>query len=111
MKQEFVMNNKKHPVWLNQKGYACVTINEDGKDRAFLLHRLVWETENGPVPDGLELHHIDHDKSNWSVGNLMAVDRKTHQAMHRQARSTDIDNKAGRDHRKATNPDHQRNNP
>jgi hypothetical protein len=85
VKQEFVMNNKKHPVWLNQKGYACVTINEDGKDRAFLLHRLVWESENGPVPDGLELHHIDHDKSNWSVGNLMAVDRKTHQAMHRQA--------------------------
>src|SRR5439155_1540383 len=51
MKQEFRINGKTYPVWLNQKGYACVTINEDGQDRAYLLHRLAWERENGPVPD------------------------------------------------------------
>jgi len=96
VKQEFRINGKTYPVWLNQKGYACVTIDEDGQDRAYLLHRLAWERENDPVPDGHELHHIDHDKANWSLENLMAVDRKTHQELHRQARSTDINDKPGR---------------
>ena len=110
MKQEFRINGQTYPVWLNQKGYACVTINEDGQDRAYLLHRLAWERENGPVPDGHELHHIDHDKANWSLENLTALDRKTHQKLHRQARptDTDINDKPGRKKEKNMNPDRRR---
>ena len=108
MKQEFRINGKTYPVWLNQKGYACVTINEDGQDRAYLLHRLAWKGQNGPVPDGHELHHIDHDKANWSLENLTALDRKTHQKHHRQARPTDINDKPGRKKEKNMNPDRRR---
>ena len=95
MTKNIQLNGKTYPVWLNQKGYACVTINENGKDRAYLLHRLVWERENGKVPGGYELHHKDGDKSNWRVENLLPVDKPTHQEIHRQMRSTMKKNKAG----------------
>lgn len=95
MSQLFSEGNQSYPIWFSQKGYACITRRENGKDRAFLLHKIVWEAANGPVPPGHEIHHLDHDKSNWRLENLMAMDRKTHQELHRQARSTNIDNKAG----------------
>ena len=97
----FNLNGKSYPIWINQKGYACVTLQENGSDRAYLLHRLVWRLEHGAIPDGYELHHVDRNKANWSIDNLLLVDRQTHQEIHRQdRRSTDIDHKAGKD----TNP-------
>jgi hypothetical protein len=102
----FNMNEKTYPVWKNGKGYACVSITENGYDKAFLLHRLVWELEHGPVPSGYELHHIDHDKGNWRLDNLMMMDRQTHQELHRQhRRSTDIYHKAGNENGRRNNPD------
>jgi hypothetical protein len=101
----FNLRGKSYPVWKNQKGYCCVSINENGYEKAYLLHRLAWELEHGPIPDGYELHHIDRNKANWSLDNLMMVDRQTHQELHRQdRRSTNINSKAGRDKEKKTNP-------
>jgi len=105
VKHEFRMNDKTYPVWLNHKGYACVSIEEGGKDKAYLLHRLVWERENGSVPPGHELHHLDGNKSNWNLDNLMALDRKAHQELHRQNRSTDIYDKPGSKKEKTMKPD------
>jgi hypothetical protein len=28
------------------------------------LHRAVWEKHNEPIPDGMIVHHIDHDPAN-----------------------------------------------
>ncbi len=67
----------------------------NGHDKAFLLHKLVWEEAHGPVPQGYELHHLDGDKANWTLDNLKMLDRHTHQKIHRQARSTSISHKAG----------------
>jgi hypothetical protein len=99
------MNEKTYPVWRNGKGYACVSIPENGYEKAYLLHRLVWELEHGPVPPGYELHHIDHDKANWRLDNLTMVDRQTHRELHRQhGRSTDIYHKAGNQFDRWGNP-------
>jgi hypothetical protein len=105
---QFEYKGKSYPVWLNQKGYACITTNEMGYGKAFLLHKLVWEQANGPVPMGHEIHHLDHNRANWRLDNLMALDRQTHHAMHRKARSTKINDKPGRKKEKDMNPDRQR---
>lgn len=34
------------------------------------LHRAVWISHNGPIPDGHHIHHRDRDKSNNDIGNL-----------------------------------------
>ena len=46
------------------------------------LHRFVWEENNGVIPNGYEIHHIDFDKSNNHISNLMLVDKKTHLEIH-----------------------------
>lgn len=85
---EFKVGNQVHKVWYNQKGYACVTVYDRGKRRAYLLHRVVWETAHGPLPQGYEVHHLDFDRSNWQLGNLLALDRRSHRKVHDHARPT-----------------------
>lgn len=35
-----------------------------------LVHRLVWLAFKGPIPEGVEINHVDEDPSNPSLGNL-----------------------------------------
>lgn len=39
------------------------------------LHWIVWTLANGPVPDGLEIDHIDRDTNNYSLDNLRLATR------------------------------------
>jgi len=92
---KYEINNQTFAVWQNKKGYPCITVREGQKEKAYLLHRLVYETEIGPIPAGCDIHHVDGDKSNWTPDNLKAMDRDAHRELHRRARSTEEDNKAG----------------
>lgn len=40
-------------------------------------HRLVYKKYGGGIPKNMEIHHIDHDKSNNHIDNLMLVSRST----------------------------------
>lgn len=37
-----------------------------------MLHRDIWEAENGPIPDGYRIRHQDHNPENNDPGNLIA---------------------------------------
>jgi len=39
------------------------------------IHRVIWAVFNGPIPDGMIIHHIDHDKTNNSLNNLELADQ------------------------------------
>ena len=51
--------------------YGYHFINYGGK--TFFIHRLVWETFVGIIPKGLQINHIDGNKSNNSLSNLELV--------------------------------------
>lgn len=51
---------------LNNVGYAHVGFG----NRKHLLHKLVWEDTNGPVPDGKELDHLCRNRNCWNPGSL-----------------------------------------
>lgn len=51
--------------------------------RRVRLHRYVWETENGkPIPRGYDIHHIDEDKSNNNIENLLLITKLQHRYLH-----------------------------
>jgi len=60
------------------KGYR--RIYHGGRLR--MEHVVVWEQHHGPVPDGHQIHHIDHNKLNNDISNLEAVDSVTHKRIH-----------------------------
>ena len=65
-----------HKKWLKhmtrKDGYkqVCLSDNE-GKSKLYLLHRVVYESITGePIPDGLQVNHIDENKENNNISNL-----------------------------------------
>ena len=57
-------------------GYLNVQLCKEAKYTHKLIHRLVWEAFNGPIPGRLEINHRDLDKTNNHLSNLELV---THQ--------------------------------
>lgn len=46
------------------------------------LHRQIWEDNNGPIPEGMEIHHRDHNPSNNSIENFECLTTKEHRKQH-----------------------------
>ena len=47
-----------------------------------LLHRAVWRSANGPVPDGWHIHHLDQNPANNALSNLVALSPSDHSDEH-----------------------------
>ena len=68
----------KRNMWLKpipSRGYLRVAFYEGSKQYKFLIHRLVWETYCGPVPEGMTIDHIDANKLNNNISNLQLLTR------------------------------------
>lgn len=61
---------------LDKDGYYHVTLcNEKGK-KNYSLHRLVWYCINGDIPKGLEVNHLNENKTDNRIENLNLMSRK-----------------------------------
>ena len=49
-----------------------------------LLHRLVYESHFGPIPTGFVVHHVDGNKENNNITNLILLSKNNHQKLHRR---------------------------
>ena len=57
----------------NGLGYKQIKLRLNGSRYNRYIHRLIWETFNGSIPDGYEINHINHDKSDNRLVNLELV--------------------------------------
>jgi len=57
----------------NKGGYIHVGLWKNGKGKTFSVHRLVYTVFVGNIDEGLQLDHIDGDKTNNKLTNLRAV--------------------------------------
>lgn len=53
--------------------------------KSILLHRYIWEQANGPIPEGHEIHHKDHDPMNNVLENLECLTAQDHRDHHAAA--------------------------
>jgi hypothetical protein len=60
----------------NSAGYMRVTLAKDGRNKRPLIHRLVFETFGGKIPEGMTIHHRDENKHNNHIDNLMVATQR-----------------------------------
>jgi hypothetical protein len=68
-----------------KQGYARTSLWQRGKRASFLVHRLVLEAFNGPCPNGLEAAHLNGNRSDNALSNLIWATRKenhSHKIIH-----------------------------
>ena len=46
------------------------------------LHREIWKHHHGSIPNGHVIHHVDGDKTNNDIENLVCIERPIHIAHH-----------------------------
>lgn len=82
-KKGHIPANYKPVGWtrVDSEGYTWMKIAE-GRNGWVMIHRLAWEIENGPIPEGKFLRFIDGNKSNCELDNLMLVDRESNMLMN-----------------------------
>jgi hypothetical protein len=61
----------------DERGYGrCGFYDAAGKFKCVMLHKAVYTAFNGPLPEGLEVDHIDDSPWNNRLDNLRAVTRQ-----------------------------------
>lgn len=73
-------NNGSLSAHITKKGY--LRMNPCGGNGGRMVHDLIWEKYNGPIPKGYQIHHIDHNPLNNHIENLQLVDTLTHKRIH-----------------------------
>lgn len=62
---------KERKTWIDRVGYESVALPKwVFGTRNKLVHRLVWEAFNGPIPKGMWINHKDGNKANNHLDNL-----------------------------------------
>ena len=54
----------------NGRCYRELGVVRLGKRKRLYAHRVIWEMHNGPIPDGLQIDHIDGNSLNNKIENL-----------------------------------------
>ena len=73
------------PYQINDDWY--IRFEEDGEIKTERYHRWLWEKENGPLPKGYVIHHINLDHNDNRIENLECVSRAEHMKIHNNIRN------------------------
>ena len=58
------------------RGYKSIQLCKNKEAKHHLVHRLVWEAFNGPIPPNMQVNHINEDKTDNRLVNLNLMSPK-----------------------------------
>lgn len=61
---------------VKSRGYYRIGLSKNNILRYYHVHRIVWEAFNGPIPEGMQVNHINEDKTDNRLVNLNLMTRK-----------------------------------
>ena len=70
---------------LNTYGYPRINLSKDGQRRSYAVHGLVLAAFVGPRPEGQECRHLDGNRANAALENLVwgtSTENKADMARH-----------------------------
>lgn len=66
----------------------------DGKWEKIYIHREIYEQIYGVIPKGYDIHHIDFNKLNNDISNLVCLTKAEHMRLHKTGNT----NRLGKNH-------------
>lgn len=54
----------------------------DGKKKYIYRYQWVWIINNGPIPKGHEIHHVNEDSTDDRIENLQCIPAQAHRNLH-----------------------------
>lgn len=93
--EEFYKVTNTGKVWSNSRkrflkpvidkyGYVYFQLcNKTGHYKTCKLHRLVYEAFRGPLQPGYDVNHVDENKQNNNINNLVAMAHGQHVRYHK----------------------------
>ena len=69
--KSLIRNKLLKPV--SNRNYLFVNLTLGKGFKPKYIHRAVWESFNGHIPEGLQINHLDENKLNNSLSNLSLV--------------------------------------
>ncbi|MFD3532050.1 HNH endonuclease [Streptomyces sp. NPDC058664] len=69
-----VIGERGEPIgYVMSTGYLHIAIADGKRVRRAYAHRVIWEHANGPIPEGMQVNHINGVKSDNRITNLELV--------------------------------------
>lgn len=78
----FNLDHKEYSIQIDKVGYSYIIFG----NKHYLIHRLVAQAFLPEYEERktLQVHHIDFNKSNNALSNLVCLEMKDHQKLHKQ---------------------------
>lgn len=63
-------------------GYRYFSLFKDKVEYRDTIHRIVYRTFLGPIPEGYDVHHKNHNREDNRIENLELIKKSEHCKMH-----------------------------
>lgn len=91
-------NQKNSGQLISSKGYRMIGhelfgLNKNGTVKKGKEHILVWRLHhNRKIPKGFSIHHLDNNKLNNKISNLILLDNIKHRQLHTETKRIGLHN-------------------